>query len=120
MKCFNHPDVEAVGVCVRCGKAVCKECQRIAEGKVFCPSCFEEGPSDWFDFRFAFKDFGKAFREFVFPTGRCPHCGRSIRKDFKVCPYCQTPLKIKCPNCSRSLEPDWVACPYCGHKIQRC
>ena len=26
MKCYNHPEREAVAVCRACGKAVCKEC----------------------------------------------------------------------------------------------
>lgn len=26
MRCFNHPDVEAVGICKHCSKGICKEC----------------------------------------------------------------------------------------------
>ena|SRR5690242_9353635 len=26
MKCYNHSDVEAVGVCKSCGRALCREC----------------------------------------------------------------------------------------------
>lgn len=26
MKCYNHPDRDAVGTCVDCGKGLCQEC----------------------------------------------------------------------------------------------
>ena len=32
MKCFTHKDGEGVGVCVRCGKALCKACAVEADG----------------------------------------------------------------------------------------
>lgn len=34
--CENHPDVEAVGGCVICGKPVCDECAREQHGRIFC------------------------------------------------------------------------------------
>lgn len=36
MKCYNHPDVDAVGVCAWCKRPVCKSCQVIMEGHRFC------------------------------------------------------------------------------------
>ncbi|OPX33101.1 MAG: hypothetical protein B1H40_00870 [Candidatus Latescibacteria bacterium 4484_181] len=96
-------------MCVRCGRAFCQQCQTVVNSKFLCSSCFEEEPFKWFDFRFA-------FRNFVFFVFRCPHCGRPVRKDFKLCPYCQTPLKAECPSCGRPLDSDWVACRHCGHK----
>ena len=37
MKCYNHPERDAVGVCVGCGKAaVCKECAVEVDGKIYC------------------------------------------------------------------------------------
>ncbi len=37
MKCFNHHDEEAVGVCVRCGKALCRACANEGEdGRLVC------------------------------------------------------------------------------------
>ena len=36
MKCFNHPTVDAVGVCKSCGRALCHDC--IAEVGLSC-SC---------------------------------------------------------------------------------
>jgi len=116
MKCYLHSESEAVGLCVSCGKALCEKCQKLAYGKLFCQSCFEEGPFNWFDIRFGFKDFSRAVRDFMFLTSRCPKCGRSIRKEFRLCPYCGASLKVECSDCSQPLDPDWRVCPYCGSK----
>ncbi|MDD5191175.1 MAG: TM2 domain-containing protein [Dehalococcoidales bacterium] len=39
MQCYNHGDRAAVGACVKCGKAVCQECQVEVSGKVHCKQC---------------------------------------------------------------------------------
>jgi ribosomal protein L40E len=39
MKCSTHPDVDAVGVCVSCGRAVCSKCRTMVGGKTYCPAC---------------------------------------------------------------------------------
>jgi hypothetical protein len=39
MKCATHPDVDAVGVCVNCGRAVCSTCRTVVGGKTSCPAC---------------------------------------------------------------------------------
>ncbi len=36
MNCVNHAEVSATAYCRTCGKALCPECQRQAEGTVFC------------------------------------------------------------------------------------
>ena len=36
MKCANHPEVEAAGICVYCGKPFCKECLVEVNGKMYC------------------------------------------------------------------------------------
>ncbi len=36
MKCANHPEVEAVGACVYCGKLFCAACLVEANGKNYC------------------------------------------------------------------------------------
>ena len=43
MNCYAHPDVSAVGTCVSCGKAVCRECATIVGGKTYCPDCAASG-----------------------------------------------------------------------------
>jgi len=39
MKCATHPDIDAVGVCVNCGRAVCPTCRTVVGGKTYCPAC---------------------------------------------------------------------------------
>jgi len=36
MNCFNHSDTPAVAYCRACGKALCGECKRTAQGTIFC------------------------------------------------------------------------------------
>ncbi len=36
MNCFNHSETPAVAYCRACGKALCNECKRTAQGTVFC------------------------------------------------------------------------------------
>ena len=36
MNCFNHSDVPAVAYCRSCGKALCPDCKRTAQGTIFC------------------------------------------------------------------------------------
>src|SRR5580658_7069762 len=36
MNCFNHSEVPAVAYCRACGKALCGECKRTAQGTIFC------------------------------------------------------------------------------------
>jgi hypothetical protein len=36
MNCVNHSEVAATAFCRNCGKALCQECQRPAEGTIFC------------------------------------------------------------------------------------
>jgi hypothetical protein len=37
--CVNHPEREAIGVCVRCRTRVCSECVTKVEGINYCVSC---------------------------------------------------------------------------------
>ncbi len=41
MKCHIHNDVEAVGTCTSCGKALCQECARTVDGKLMCNDCWQ-------------------------------------------------------------------------------
>ena len=36
MKCTNHPEIEAEGMCVYCGKPFCKDCLIEVKGKFYC------------------------------------------------------------------------------------
>jgi hypothetical protein len=36
MNCANHPEVSAAAFCRECGKPMCQECQRPAQGSIYC------------------------------------------------------------------------------------
>ncbi|MFC2004750.1 hypothetical protein ACFLUY_00835 [Chloroflexota bacterium] len=36
MKCFQHPEKEAIGVCQTCGKGVCRDCYLEDGGVLYC------------------------------------------------------------------------------------
>lgn len=36
MNCFNHSETPAVAYCRACGKALCNECKRTAQGTIYC------------------------------------------------------------------------------------
>jgi len=36
MNCFNHSETPAIAYCRTCGKALCAECKRTAQGTIFC------------------------------------------------------------------------------------
>ena len=38
MRCFTHPEAEAVGICMSCGKGLCAECAEEYEGSLYCNS----------------------------------------------------------------------------------
>ena len=36
MKCTNHPEVEAAGICAYCGKPYCQDCLVEVKGRMYC------------------------------------------------------------------------------------
>ncbi|RLG20917.1 hypothetical protein DRN74_04215 [Candidatus Micrarchaeota archaeon] len=51
MKCYYHPDREAVTRCVKCGKPLCEKCVRKLRKRFlyilwkdydYCPACYEK------------------------------------------------------------------------------
>ena len=36
MKCTNHPEIEAEGMCAYCGKPFCKDCLVEVKGRMYC------------------------------------------------------------------------------------
>jgi hypothetical protein len=41
MRCFNHTDADAVGICQECGKFCCKQCIQDLTGHLLCRGCLE-------------------------------------------------------------------------------
>lgn len=42
MKCYNHPDHDAVGVCKSCQKGICMECATTIDESLSCKGRCEE------------------------------------------------------------------------------
>jgi len=42
MKCYIHPEIEAVAACTTCGKALCESCAIDVEGRISCRQCLSE------------------------------------------------------------------------------
>lgn len=73
MKCYIHPNVDAVGTCTKCGKMICQACSTEINGKLVCSQCSAAavqqttiGPNDRY----------------------CKSCGAIINKDAEICPKC--------------------------------
>lgn len=41
MKCHNHPEKDAAGACVGCGKLFCADCLLELHGKNYCHTCVQ-------------------------------------------------------------------------------
>ncbi len=49
--------------------------------------------------------------------GRCSQCGRPVRADYRVCPYCGQSQSLQCPQCHEPVAVDWKVCPHCGRSL---
>ena len=43
MKCYYHPEVDAIGTCTNCGKAICQTCAVNVGGRFQCQQCLASG-----------------------------------------------------------------------------
>jgi RNA polymerase subunit RPABC4/transcription elongation factor Spt4 len=43
----------------------------------------------------------------------CPMCASRVREDAASCPHCGYTLVPKCTKCGKELNREWKACPYC-------
>ncbi|MDW8026802.1 MAG: zinc ribbon domain-containing protein [Armatimonadota bacterium] len=124
MRCYEHRDIEAIGVCQSCGRGVCESCQTMRQGQILCIGCAERvrAGGAWFTFRFSVPNLEQIWEELSemvkvsFGTV-CPECGRAVQPDFVACPYCGAALKKRCPNCERRVRGNWRYCPNCGASL---
>lgn len=42
MKCNQHPEKEAIAVCVSCKKFLCEDCKIKVNGRNYCKQCSDE------------------------------------------------------------------------------
>ncbi|MBU2703261.1 putative RNA-binding Zn-ribbon protein involved in translation (DUF1610 family) [Sporomusaceae bacterium BoRhaA] len=47
----------------------------------------------------------------------CTMCGKEVKAQFKVCPYCGHTLRPKCAHCGRDVDRYWRNCPYCHEPL---
>ncbi|MFC2019039.1 hypothetical protein ACFLU4_03680 [Chloroflexota bacterium] len=128
MKCAYHPDRDAVGLCVSCGRFVCSECKAELGGKIYCNSCADKQPSAQ-----APEPAGATSS----PAAGLPKPSSNVRAG-DCCDLCKRNYEgehnwgFECPNCisklpndldfqilarfCRDCRPrmDGVGCPYCG------
>ena len=57
-------------------------------------------------------------------NGVCPECGKPIKAEWIVCPYCRTKLSEEtkvtvCPKCGKQVAFDWKACPACAANLEK-
>ena len=43
MKCYTHPEIDAIGACTSCGRSICETCAVETEGKLVCRDCRSAG-----------------------------------------------------------------------------
>ena len=39
MRCQYHPEAEALGICMNCGRAVCADCRLMLANRTYCQAC---------------------------------------------------------------------------------
>jgi len=49
---------------------------------------------------------------------KCPNCGKTVKNDYKFCPYCGASLKKTCLKCGTEIKEDWTYCPECSTKLK--
>lgn len=42
MNCAYHPEVDAIGACVNCGRLICAECKVVLGEKIYCNPCADK------------------------------------------------------------------------------
>ncbi len=52
------------------------------------------------------------------PGHACAECGRALRVDYRVCPYCGARQPVTCPGCLAVVEDDWRVCPHCARSLR--
>ncbi|MGB7537995.1 MAG: DUF4190 domain-containing protein [Anaerolineales bacterium] len=76
MNCYAHPDREAAGTCIGCGKFICAECAKTVQDRNYCPACLQTG----IPFRNSVSTNALAIASLIlgivsFPTAFCYGCG---------------------------------------------
>jgi hypothetical protein len=68
-KCDNHPERDAVGTCVDCGKGICFFCRTVLKGNNYCPACIDKVLRE-----LRADESAAAHTELSIPDIKCPKC----------------------------------------------
>lgn len=49
----------------------------------------------------------------------CINCGKTIEKDYNICPYCKHNRQLTCENCGQKVKEDWKVCPQCSNELSK-
>lgn len=93
MKCYIHPNVDAIGACTRCGKMICQACSMEINGKLVCNQCAG-----------GVQQTAKGINEIY-----CRSCGAVINKEAEICPKCGVRQSAAQASTTRSSKKSRVA-----------
>lgn len=49
----------------------------------------------------------------------CRNCGKNLEYDWKICPFCKTPVATtSCNYCGQEIKTDWSYCPHCKNEVK--
>lgn len=48
---------------------------------------------------------------------KCLSCGKQVKHDYEVCPYCGNNLNQHCLHCGKTVANNWKICPYCQNNL---
>ena len=50
----------------------------------------------------------------------CSRCGRGVKAEFKLCPYCGYELRPRsCQGCGKEVLAEFKFCPHCGKRSEK-
>lgn len=78
MNCFNHSEIPAVAYCRACGRALCNECKRTANGTIYCD---EHAPAAAIEGAIRQRVIDNMAQEAAGKTGPPPHAGTTVAGD---------------------------------------
>lgn len=41
IKCYKHPEEDAIGICSKCGRGICTQCAETSHGRLICKDCLK-------------------------------------------------------------------------------
>lgn len=49
----------------------------------------------------------------------CTHCGKTLKDEWKFCPFCKDPVEtFICNYCGQEIRSHWNYCPNCKNEVK--